>query len=223
MAGCQSFNSSPGTGSVTTKQVDTFRDTKGVEHHVETTHTVLLEQPANAEKPATMEVKTNPDSTIDVSLNTGSSYNLGRVMAGNALLTPVIWAGIGLIFLGAGVGVISKGTLLKPAIGLGVAGASLIAIGYLLSQYAFVLMIGLVIGGLVLIGYALYYSKVFKDQKVAVTETVSLIEGLKQNYMSLEERYKEFKSPGGLANVTQSPETKKVVAQVKEETGLNNV
>lgn len=222
VAGCQSFNSSPGSGSVTTRQIDTFKDTKGIAHSVETTHTILLKQPANAEESATMDVKTNPDSTIAVVLSTGNSYNLGRIMAGNALLSPVIWAGIGLILLGAGIGVISKGTLLKPAIGVGVAGIILISMGYLLSQFTWLFMVGTVITIIAIIGYVLYSAKIFKDRDIAITETVGLVEHLKKNYMDANDREKEFKTPFGLAATTQpSPETRAVVQQVKQKIKTN--
>lgn len=216
-AGCASWVSSPGSGHVTTKRVETIPQSDGTIKTITTTYEATLKQPANPEKGGTLSFVTNPDGTIQVGVATGNSYNLGKFMAGNALLTPVVWAGIGLMVLGAGIGVISKGTMLKPAIGVAASGAGLIVLGYLLSQFAWVFIIALIVGAIVIGWYMLYSAKKYKDRDIAITETVALVERLKTEYMTAADREKEFKKPDGLAaTIQRSPETKVVIAEVKE-------
>lgn len=169
-------------------------------------------QPENPEKPAEIILEQN-DSKIRVS--TGESRDSAGDIAAISNLQPMVWAGIGLIILGAGVGFFTRGSQLMGAIILGLTGTFLIALSYILPTYPYVFLIAILGGIAGLITYVIITVKNIRDRDTAVTENVEIIENIKED-LPPEKLHEKFESPTSLARLAQSDKTKKLVEKTRK-------
>lgn len=217
--GCGTFltnRSDGGSGGVSITTVTTTDRGDGV-LETKTEHTeVSVIQPDNPKDSAKVTVSRQPDGTINTTIGTGRSFDITTTLAGFNMLNKVMWVGIGFVVLGVGIGVVTKMLQWKWSLGMGGVGLLLIAFSYFLGTFAAqIFWIIVIVGFIVLLGYVIWTARNYFVYDKANEENIKLVDYLKNNYMTKEQKVQEFNTKEGIVPTIQSKTTKKLVAQKK--------
>ena len=145
----------------------------------------------------------------------GSTGGFGEVIniASNLFKWPMIFGGLALI---AGIAVWWATPLKSLGLGLMGGGAAAMALSIVLAQYAWIVAIVVGLGLLGAAGYTLYkYHTTYK----AVDENVTVIEHIRDKYMTEEVENKLFKDKTASVPTRQSKATQKIVEDIREKKG----
>jgi hypothetical protein len=209
-----------GSGTIGYKITEVTTSPDGVQSRREKDITTNFRQPDSPRDSGTISIRER-DGETSISFNTGSSQNVQRDVAAIGALSPLVWAGVGLIILAAVIGVLTKGRHLLASAILGVTGTFLIALSYLLPTFPYTFLIGII---LAIGGVGIYIFMTVRNLNAAddaVEETVMVAEQAKKR-LSEEDRRELFEDPDSFARTVQDSSTKKLVNKVREKRGLRN-
>ena len=203
LIGCQATKQIGGDGNATYSRQTKVISPDGTINETTTTVDATTKQADNASTPATLSLKDNTDGTVLVNIDTGKPRDVDTIKGMFNILNIVTYAGIGLIVIGIAVGFLLKN--IQWAVVIGLVGVGMIAGSYLLAQYAIWFMFGLVV--ILLYGGYLAYSTIKLNQ--AVVETVDTVDNLLVTGKLNKEELKK------IAPITQSTSTRKLINGIK--------
>tara|TARA_R110000765_G_scaffold53309_5_gene106982 strand:+ start:2126 stop:2869 length:744 start_codon:yes stop_codon:yes gene_type:complete len=147
-------------------------------------------------------------------ISAASAWLSSAEIAASLLEWPIIIASI-LVVLG--VVLVIATPLKKLGFAVGVGGATLGVLAYLLIQYSTVILISIAILVVAAIIYGIFY---IRRQDGTVGDVVESIEVMKDRYMTDEDKEDAFNSSSGSVVKLQSKGTRKIVREKREKLGI---
>lgn len=174
--------------------------------------TTEIKQPESPKGPTPIKYESE-DGKTSISTEISPSHDNSSVFAAASNVRSLTWIGAAMILLGVGVAWFLK--QVKWGVVIGAVGISLIVLGFLLVQYPMVFLIGAILGGLTLLAFGGNFLYQYFVRSRANKENVALIETIKNEYLTDEQKKILFNSNNSIAALAQSDSTKKLVKEIK--------
>lgn len=179
-----------------------------------------LEQPENPKGDATLSFRQDENNNPVIETEISGSSDIAKTALDSANFFKstrnLQLIGVGIMLVGGLILGLSawlqKRMIWWPFIIIGL-GLTLTIVASLLIKYAWVFLLLIIIMFVLFIGYLIFK---FLTHSRSNEENISIIQYIKDKYLSQEEQEELFKSDNGFVNKTQSKSTKKIVDKVKK-------